>query len=107
MGRAAPYDQGCGPTLERVGDGGNSNLMANIERVRTGVRVGISAFVLILLVTVVLGMVWTSHHQAPPLRTASHVVLAIAGAAGLFGLAKIWRTDGAPPQAERGRRQHT
>jgi len=45
----------------------------------------------------VLGLVWTSHHQSPPLRTASHLVLLVAGAAGLFGLVKIWRTDVAPP----------
>jgi hypothetical protein len=72
-------------------------VMANIDRVRNRVRLGISAFVLILLITVVLGLVWTSHHQSPPLRTASHLVLLVAGAAGLFGLVKIWRTDVAPP----------
>jgi hypothetical protein len=71
--------------------------MANIDRVRNGVRLGITAFVLILLITVVLGLVWTSHHQSPPLRTASHLVLLVAGAAGLFGLVKVWRTDVAPP----------
>ena len=62
-----------------------------IERVRNGVRIVISAFVLILLATIVLGLVWTGHHQVPPLRTASHLVLSLAGAAGIFALAKIWR----------------
>ena len=68
-----------------------SGMASRIERVRNGVRIGISAFVLILLVTIVLGLVWTSHHQAPPLRMASRLVLSLAGAAGLFALAKIWR----------------
>jgi hypothetical protein len=72
---------------------GDFRLTSRIERVRNAVRVGISTFVLILLVTIVLGLVWTSHHQAPPLRTASHLVLSLAGAAGIFALAKIWRTE--------------
>jgi hypothetical protein len=67
--------------------------MSRIERVRNGVRIGISAFLVILLATIVLGLVWTSHHQAPPLSTASHLVLLLAGAAGIFALAKIWRTE--------------
>jgi len=67
--------------------------MSRIERVRNGVRVGISAFVVILLATIGLGLVWTSHHQAPPLRTASHIVLSLAGAAGIFALAKLWRIE--------------
>jgi len=67
--------------------------MSRIERVRNGVRIGISAFVLILLATIVLGLVWTSHHQAPPLRTASHIVLSLAGATGIFALAKLWRIE--------------
>jgi len=71
-------------------------MRSRIERVRNGVRVGISAFVLILLSTIGLGLVWTSRHQAPPLRTASHLVLSLAGAAGIFALARIWRTE--PPR---------
>jgi hypothetical protein len=70
-----------------------SGTTSRIERIRNGVRIGISAFVLILLATIVLGLVWTSRHQVPPLRTASHIVLALAGAAGIFALAKIWRTE--------------
>jgi hypothetical protein len=68
-------------------------MTSRIERVRNGVRIGISAFVLILLVTIGLGLVWTSHHQGPPLRTASRLVLSLAGAAGIFALARIWRTE--------------
>jgi len=68
-------------------------MASRIERIRNGVRIGISTFVLILLTTIVLGFVWTSRHQAPPLRTASHLVLSLAGAAGIFALTRIWRTE--------------
>ncbi len=60
------------------------------------VRIAITMFVLALLTVVSLGWVWTSGHQPPPLRIASHTVLAIAALAGIFGLAKIWRRD--PPR---------
>ena len=55
------------------------------------VRIGITVFILALLTIVTLGWMWTSSHQPPPLRTASHVVLAIAALAGIFALTKIWR----------------
>lgn len=73
-------------------------MTSSIERVKNSVRIAISAFVLILLATVVLGLVWTSRHQTPPLSTASYLVLSLAGAAGIFALARIWRTE-----APRGR----
>jgi hypothetical protein len=57
------------------------------------VRLGITCFVLILLSVVALGWIWTGSHQPPPLRTASHLVLGIAAAAGIFALARIWRHD--------------
>lgn len=57
------------------------------------VRLGITCFVVILLSVVTLGWMWTGSHQPPPLRTASHVVLGLAAAAGIFALAKIWRRD--------------
>jgi hypothetical protein len=62
-------------------------------RAMTAVRVGITCFVLILLSVVTLGWIWTGSHQPPPLRTASHVVLGLAGAAGIFAIARIWRRD--------------
>jgi hypothetical protein len=68
-------------------------MTSRIERARNGVRIGISAFVLILLTTIVLGAVWTSRHQAPPLRIASYIVLSLAGAAGIFALSRIWRRE--------------
>ena len=57
------------------------------------VRVAITFFILLLLALVTLGWIWTGNHQPPPLRGASHVVLAMAGCAGLFALANIWRLD--------------
>jgi membrane protein YdbS with pleckstrin-like domain len=57
------------------------------------VRLAITIFVVLLLTLVVLGWVWTGTHQPPPLRTASHVVLAMAALAGLFALTRIWRLD--------------
>jgi hypothetical protein len=56
----------------------------------TGVRIAITLFVLILLVIVSLGWVWTANHQPLPQRTASQVVLAISAFAGIFALGKIW-----------------
>jgi hypothetical protein len=63
------------------------------KRAMTAVRIGITTFVVVLLTIVALGWNWTSGHQPPPLRTASHVVLGIAGLAGILALAKIWWRD--------------
>ena len=60
-----------------------------------GVRIAITAFVLVLLTIVTLGFIWTGSHQPPPLRAASHIVLGIAAFAGIVGLARIWRPS--PP----------
>ncbi len=54
------------------------------------VRIAITLFVLILLTVVTLGWIWTSGHQPPRLRTASHIVLFISAFAGIFALGKIW-----------------
>ena len=59
----------------------------NVESV---VRIGITNLTLILLTIVVLGWNWTQENQPPPLRTASHVVLAIAAGSGIFAVVKIW-----------------
>ena len=64
--------------------------------VRLGIRVAITFFVLILITLVTLGISWTSTHQAPPLRTASQIVLAVAGLAGVLAIVRIWRDD--PPR---------
>jgi hypothetical protein len=69
--------------------------MSRVTRIRNGVRIAISTFVIVLLTIVALGWRWTNSHQPPPLKLASHVVLAIAALAGVFALTKIWRND--PP----------
>jgi hypothetical protein len=65
-----------------------------------GVRIAITAFILILLAIVALGWVWTGSHQPPPQKMASHVVLAVAALAGILALVRIWRN--APPGAGSG-----
>lgn len=55
-----------------------------------GYRIAITTFILVLLTVVGLGWSWTAAHQPPALRAASHVVLALSAAAGLFALVKIW-----------------
>jgi membrane protein YdbS with pleckstrin-like domain len=67
--------------------------MSRKKRAMNVVRIAITKFVLGLLTIVTLGWIWTGSHQPPPLRTASHIVLAIAALAGIFALAKIWRTE--------------
>jgi membrane protein YdbS with pleckstrin-like domain len=63
------------------------------ERIRNGVRVTISAFVLLLLIIVTLGWSWTTRHQPPALRLAAHIVLSLAAVAGVFALTRIWRNE--------------
>ena len=67
-----------------------------MTRVRASVviRVGISAFILLILGIVPLGWSWASHHQTPSQARASHVVLALSAGAAIAGLAALWR----PPQ---------
>jgi NhaP-type Na+/H+ or K+/H+ antiporter len=79
--------------------------MSDKERAMSGVqnavRIAITAFVLVLLTVLTLGLLWTGSHQPPPLRTASQVVLGIAALAGIVALARIWRRD--PPATGSGR----
>ncbi len=56
-----------------------------------GVRLAITSFMLVLLVIVAMGFVWTASHQPPAARIASHIVLGISGFSGIFALVKIWR----------------
>jgi membrane protein YdbS with pleckstrin-like domain len=67
--------------------------MSRRDTIRSAVRMAITGFVTVLLIIVALGWAWTTNHQAPPLRTASHVVLTLAALAGVFAIAKIWRAD--------------
>lgn len=69
--------------------------MSHRNDVMTAVRIAITSFIVLLLTVVTLGWRWSSTHQAPPLKLASHVVLGLAALAGIFAIAKIWRDD--PP----------
>lgn len=53
-------------------------------------RVLFSSFTVLLLVIIALGWRWTAAHQPPSASLASHLVLGIAGCAGVFALVKIW-----------------
>jgi hypothetical protein len=64
-------------------------------------RIAITMFVFALLAIVTLGLIWTSTHQAPPLRTASQVVLSIAALSGIYAVVKIWRAE--PPRIRTSR----
>ena len=55
------------------------------------IRAAITLFVLLLITASIAGWVWTGNHQAPAQAAASHVVLSLGVAAGLVGLAAIWR----------------
>lgn len=54
-------------------------------------RLAISAFILVLLSVVILGLIWTGSHQPPAPRLASHVVLGASGLAGVLALVRLWR----------------
>jgi hypothetical protein len=54
-------------------------------------RVAISAFVLVLLSVVLLGLIWTGTNQPAAPRLASFAVLGASGAAGMFALVRLWR----------------
>ena len=60
---------------------------------RTGVRIAITAFTLIVLYLTVVGFTWTGSHQAPAAALASRIVLGISGLFALVALVVIWRPD--------------
>lgn len=55
------------------------------------IRIVISLFILLLIVVAAMGWHWTAGHQPPAQAVASHVVLGLAMAAGVGGVALIWR----------------
>lgn len=57
----------------------------------TAVRLLITAFIAVLLVLIVLGLMWTGANQPAPQSIASRLVLGISGLAGVLALAAIWR----------------
>ena len=60
---------------------------------RTGVRIAITAFTLIVLYLTFVGFAWTGTHQAPAAALASRIVLGISGLFALVALIVIWRPD--------------
>lgn len=60
---------------------------------RTGVRLAITAFTLIVLYLTAVGFTWTGTHQAPAAAMASRIVLGISGLFALVALIVIWRPD--------------
>lgn len=64
-------------------------------------RIAITVFVLALLTVVTLGLIWTGANQAPPLRTASQVVLGISALSGIYALLRIWSAE--PPRIRTSR----
>ena len=57
----------------------------------TGIRLAISAFIVLLIVVSVAGWVWTGANQPASQAMASRVVLAIGVIAGVTGLTAVWR----------------
>ena len=58
------------------------------------IRVMISVFIVLLLISAAAGWQWTAGHQAHALAAASHVVLALSAMAGVVGLVMIWGRPG-------------
>jgi hypothetical protein len=61
---------------------------------RLGVRIAITAFTSIVLALSVVGIRWTSQHQAPAAAVASAMVLGISSTFALIALVIIWRGTG-------------
>lgn len=55
------------------------------------VRLAISLFIVLLIGVATRGWIWTGGHQPAAQAAASRVVLALCVAAGLVGLAALWR----------------
>ena len=57
----------------------------------TGVRLAITAFIIVLIATASTGFVWVGRHQTAAQATASRTVLLLCIGAGLVGVRNIWR----------------
>ena len=57
----------------------------------TGIRLAITAFIIVLIATATTGFVWVGRHQAAAQATASRTVLLLCIGAGLVGVRSIWR----------------
>ena len=57
-----------------------------------GVRIAITAFIVVLIATAATGFVWVGRHQTVAQATASRIVLLLCIVAGLIGARTIWRS---------------
>ena len=56
-----------------------------------GVRVTISAFIVLIIAVLVRGWVWAATHQPPSQAIASRLVLTAAIVGSAAGLSALWR----------------
>jgi hypothetical protein len=56
-----------------------------------GVRLGISAFILVIIAVLVRGWFWSAAHQPASQSTASRAVLTLAIGGSIIGLGALWR----------------
>jgi hypothetical protein len=57
-----------------------------------GVRVAITAFIVVLIITATTGFIWVGSHQSAAQATASRTVLLLCVVAGLIGVRNVWRS---------------
>ena len=56
------------------------------------VRVVITAFIVVLIITATTGFVWVGSHQTAAQAAASRTVLLLCIAAGIIGMMNLWRS---------------
>ena len=57
-----------------------------------GIRVAITAFIVVLMITATTGFVWVGRHQTARQASASRIVLALCIGAGMVGMMEVWRS---------------
>ena len=57
-----------------------------------GVRIAITSFIIVLIITATTGFIWVGSHQTPAQSSASRIVLALCIIAGLIGVKNVWRS---------------
>ena len=56
-----------------------------------GVRIAITAFIVVLIITATTGFIWVGSHQGAAQARASRTVLLLCIVAGLIGVKNVWR----------------
>lgn len=57
-----------------------------------GIRVAITAFIIVLIITATTGFIWVGRHQTAGQATASRIVLVLSVVAGVVGMRNVWRS---------------